>query len=220
MKILVFGESTAFGACATKIEYKWCNVVAANLRDFVTGELILENKGLPGDTLEGALVRCGDDVVSQQPDLFVAAYGLNDLRAGRKPGRILDDYAELLERVRNETKVRGVVLVSVFPMREDAWKEWAPYDRGKPVDRTEYNRRLRRFTAEQGAILADVEPPAEAIPRLIHPDGVHPNNLGHRFIGNRVTNTMLTAPELKDLWVYDHSYESVKNYGKQTTRYA
>jgi lysophospholipase L1-like esterase len=220
MKILVFGESTAFGACATKIEYKWCNVLAANLRDFVTGELILENKGLPGDTIEGALARCEEDVILQQPDLFVSAYGLNDLRAGRKPGQILDDYGELLKKVRNGTRVRGVVLVSVFPMREDAWKDWAPYDRGEPADRMEYNSCLRRFAAEQDAVFADVEPTGEAVTRLIHPDGVHPNNLGHRFIGNCVANVMLTAPELNDLWFSDHNYKSVKNYGKQTTRYA
>jgi len=31
---------------------------------------------------------------------------------------------------------------------------------------------------------------------------------------------MLTAPNLQGLWVYDHDYKSVGNYGKQTTRYA
>ena len=84
----------------------------------------------------------------------------------------------------------------------------------------EMNRRLEEFAEDQKALFADVEPPAEAVPRLIHPDGVHPNNLGHRFIGNAIANAMLTAPGLESLWIYDHDYRSVGNYGKQTTRYA
>jgi lysophospholipase L1-like esterase len=220
MKLLVFGESTAFGACATKIEHKWCNVLATHLREFLAEELILENKGVPGDTLKGALDRLEADVIAERPDFFVSAYGLNDLRQGRTSDQILSDYTALFDRLWRAVAVLATVVVTVFPMREDAYAGWAPHDKGTPERRLEFNRNLKLFAADQRAIVADVEPPSEAMPRLVHPDGVHPNNLGHRFIGNVVANAMLTAPELQQLWVYDHEYVSVGNYGKQTTRYA
>lgn len=220
MKLLVFGESTAFGACATKVEYKWCNVLAGHLRDFVDQELVLENKGLPGDTLKGALDRLSTDVIPENPDLFVSGYGLNDLRQGRSVDGILADYAALLDRVRDAGGVRAIIVVTVFPMREDAYGGWAPHDKGTPEGRFEFNRNLKLFATDQRAILADIEPPAESVPRMMHPDGVHPNNLGHRYIGNSVANALLAAPELHHLWVYDHDYQSVGNYGKQTTVYA
>jgi len=220
MKLLVFGESTAFGACATRVEFKWCNVLASHLKDFLNQELILDNKGIPGDTFKGALARLEEDVLREEPDLLVTAYGLNDLRQGRSSDDILADYATLLDRVRSQLDVTAIVLVTVFPMREEAYSSWAPHDKGTPAGRLEFNRSLRLFAVDQRVMLADAEPPGEAVARLIHPDGVHPNNPGHRFIGNAAANCMLAAPELQHLWVYDHDYKSVGNYGRQTTRYA
>lgn len=215
MHLLVIGDSIAYGACAMPRSGRWCDVLVRQLEAFVRGGITLTNLAVPGDTLAQARMRLPDALalVSRDVDLLMAAYGLNDLRAGSSVEQTLNDFALLLEQLRAGLSVRAIVVPTVFPIHSSAYARYAPYDSATPALRDAYNRALPGWAVEQNVILMNIEPPEGTEEGLLDFDGIHPNNLGHRFMANVMLNALLTAPTLASLWLGERNVSPASGGG-------
>jgi hypothetical protein len=71
------------------------------------------------------------------------------------------------------------------------WKQYAPFDKADLATFMGYDASLKRFAEETGSLFADVFQAQGMAPWTMDPvDGVHPNDLGHRLIANRIFETL------------------------------
>jgi len=108
--IVALGESTVAGACASKPQFRWVNVVADLIGEFQGKPVALHNKGIGANAISprspgyersakpSALERYKEDVIALKPDLFILAYGLNDMRARMA----LEDFREDMQTIITE----------------------------------------------------------------------------------------------------------------------
>src|SRR5919202_4690813 len=111
-KMVVMGESNAYGMCATDPQNEWVETLAALIRRHQDGYLRVRNNAIPSNvisptspgyvpfrgqyaTAPSALERYSDDMIGHKPDLAIYAYGLNDSRCGYAPDGFLRDYEEI-----------------------------------------------------------------------------------------------------------------------------
>jgi lysophospholipase L1-like esterase len=130
-----------------------------------------------------ALERFHKDVIDLRPDLFILAYGLNDMRANMPLVDFRDDMATIIRETQSACSP-VTVLTTVYHMT--GFKSWPPIDKGSVELTRRYNDCIRGLAAEFDCILADVWAAEGLADWLIHYDGVHANKVGQLLIGNRV----------------------------------
>lgn len=195
-KVMVtLGESTVAGACATETRFRWVNVVADLINEFQVEPVVLHNKGIGANAISkrspgyessakpSALERYKEDVIALKPDLFILAYGLNDMRARMAPEDFREDMQTIITDVR-ESCDPVTVLTTVYHM--SAYDLYPPYNQGSPEATEMYNEVIRQLAKANDCLLADIYAAEGHADWLIHPDTVHANDLGHRIIGYRV----------------------------------
>jgi len=193
--MVALGESTVAGACASKPQFRWVNVVADLIGEFQEKPVTLHNKGIGANAISprspgyersakpSALERYKEDVIALKPDLFILAYGLNDMRARMAPEDFREDMQTIITDVKENCNP-VTVLTTVYHM--SAYDLYPPYDRGSPEATKIYNEVIRQLAESNDCLLADVYAAEGRADWLIHPDTVHANDLGHRIIGHRV----------------------------------
>lgn len=130
-----------------------------------------------------ALERYKKDVIENQPDLFILAYGLNDMRADMPIEDFREDMATIIRDVQQACHP-VTVLTTVYYMT--SWEGWPPYNKGS-IDLTlKYNECIRSLAEEFDCILADVWKGEAYADWLIHNDGVHANLVGNIVIAGRI----------------------------------
>src|SRR5208282_4425904 len=130
-----------------------------------------------------ALERYHQDVIDLKPDLFILAYGLNDMRAAMPLSDFRADMATIIGDVQKACSP-VTVLTTVYYMT--GWRSYPPYDKGSVELTRRYNDCIRGLAAEFDCILADVWAAEGLADWLLHYDGVHANKVGQLLIGNRV----------------------------------
>ena len=139
--------------------------------------------GYPQSTKPSALERYQKDVIDLKPDLFILAYGTNDMVAGMPIPDFREDMAHILADVKRAC-APVTVLTTIYYMT--GWKSWPPYDKGTPELAFRYNDCIRSLAEEFGCILADVWAAAGGADWLIHYDGAHANSVGCMLTANRI----------------------------------
>jgi lysophospholipase L1-like esterase len=193
--MVALGESHVAGAGASQERLRWVNVVADLLTQFQGQPVTLYNSGISANAISprspgyqssakpSALERYREHVVAHDPDLFLLAYGLNDMRAGMPP----EDFREDMQTIMSDVKAAChpvTVLTTVYHM--SAYDLYPPYDRGSPEATEMYNEVIRQLARKNDCLLADIYAAEGCADWLIHPDTVHANDIGHRLIGHRV----------------------------------
>ena len=199
--MVVLGESTVAGACATQERFRWVNVVADLITRFQGVPVTLHNKGIGANAISprspgyadsakpSALERYHDDVIALKPDLFILAYGLNDMRAGMPPEDFREDMTQIISDVQQACRP-VTVLTTVYHMSAYDW--YLPYNIGSVAATEVYNLVIRQLAEQHGCILADIWDAEGRADWVVHPDTVHANDLGHLLIGNRVFEAIAT----------------------------
>ena len=208
-KIIGFGDSITLGAKATKEAYNWLGVVEQQLKLFTSQPIEMVNKGVGDNTISprttnyelstkpSALERVRQDVIEEQPDMVFVCFGLNDMRFGTPVGIFQEDLAKVLSEITSQLPNAVVILTNVFHMT--GWDRYAPRDRGSIALSKDYNEAIKLLGTKYGLPLADVSGAMAFQDYLIHEDGVHGNDLGHRIIGNRVFETIVQHTQLLDV---------------------
>jgi lysophospholipase L1-like esterase len=195
-RLVILGESTVQGgAWLEHAEDRYADVLVRLINACQKDPIEYHNKGIGANAISprspgyaqsvkpSALERYPADVIALQPDLFILAYGLNDMRAGMAPADFRDDMATIIRDVQKACSP-VTVLTTVYHMT--AYRGWPPYDRGSVELTRRYNDCIRGLAAEFDCILADVWSAEGRADWLIHYDGVHANKLGELLIANRI----------------------------------
>lgn len=197
---VAFGDSITVGSKASVPENRWVNVFATQLQRELGRPVTLHNKGVGDNTISprttnyaeaskpSALERVHRDVVALAPELVTIAFGLNDLRFGTPVEIFAADLAQLLQTLGTGLPDTTFVVLDVFHMSK--YDSFPPRNRGSRTAAEGYNRAIADLVKRQGFILAGVSAAMGFRDGLIHADGVHAGDLGHRLIGNRVFESL------------------------------
>jgi len=89
-KMVIIGESNAFGMCASDPRNEWFQTIANLIRDFQDEPLIALNNAIPANVISpkspghvmlpecgkpSAMERYEHDLIAHQPDIAIIAYG-------------------------------------------------------------------------------------------------------------------------------------------------
>jgi acyl-CoA thioesterase-1 len=137
------------------------------------------NAGSSGESSAGALRRL-DWLLRQPFDVLVVETGANDMLRGADPDSTRANVRRIVERVRAERPDTRIVLAGMMALpnlgREYGERFGAIY----PELAREYDLPLIPFLLEEVA----------AVPAMNLPDGVHPNEAGHRRVVQTVWSTL------------------------------
>lgn len=194
-RAVALGESTTAGGTATSREFTWVNRLAELINESQLTPIKMINSGIGANVISprspsyhqsgkpSAMERYEKHVIAHRPDLVLISYGLNDARGGTPLRQFLEDLRYIVNEIKQKT---GAVVVVVNTYFMTAFDRYEPYHHADLATITGYNEALKRLAEECDLLYADVFEAQGAAPWMIDPDGVHPNNLGHRVIANRV----------------------------------
>jgi len=194
--LVLLGESTVEGGpWLADDEPKWADVLTQLIGQCQDEPLDYRNEGIGASVISprspgyeasrkpSALERYRERVIAAKPDLFVLAYGLNDMRAAMPVADFAADMLTILQDV--QAACRPVtVLTTVYHMTRFAW--YPPFDLGGHEVTLAYNRAIAEVAEKTGALLADAWEAEGEADWLIHQDGVHANAVGNLLIAHRV----------------------------------
>lgn len=210
-RLVVMGESNAYGMSAGDPNNEWVQSLAGLIRRFQDSPLRVFNNSIPANvispaapgydpkwfygTAPTAIERYEQDMISYRPDLAVYAYGLNDARCGHSLNSFMQVYREIVVNTIKKLPDALVVLAgSYWNLQFDA-QTWAdPKYRGRfgkfnlPGDAlvTSYNQAIATMARETGALFIDLYSLLEGATWLLTADGCHFNDVGQAMIGMKV----------------------------------
>jgi len=230
-RFVILGESTVEGGpwLPNPKHDRYADVLVRLINEVQDTPVEYHNKGISNNSISprspsyaqstkpSALERYKHDVIDLKPDLFVLAYGLNDMRGAMPVQDFREDMATIIRKVR-EACNPVTVLTTVYYMT--GYGSWPPINKGS-VDLTlKYNECIRSLAAECDCISADVWEAEGGADWLIHYDGVHANLIGNRIIAHRIFEAIaqhssgLSLSSFARVEDNDWSHFTVKERGK------
>jgi len=215
-KLVMLGESNAFGMCASDPRNEWAQTVANLIRDFQDEALTFINnaipanvigpkspgyKSLPDYALPTAVERYEKDIIDHDPDMTIIAYGLNDSRCGNPVGVFIKDLETIVSGVKDKTRSL-VVLTSPYwntQYNKELWDnlenkpEWVD-GRYKVFSRPgrdlvwAYVEEIEKLALKYDCLFVDLFTPTEDCLWLLNRDHDHFNDIGQKVIGQLVFN--------------------------------
>jgi len=199
---VALGDSITAGGTATSPALTWVSLLGDLINGAQLESIRVINNGIGANVISprsaaydksekpSGLERYQDHVIDEHPDLFVIAYGVNDARGGTPLGQFLEDERRIVMDVKKQTGALVLVVGMFFETAFD-WKQYAPFNKADLPTFIGYNAGLKRLAEETGSLFADVFQAQGMAPWTMDPvDGVHPNDLGHRLIANRIFETL------------------------------
>jgi lysophospholipase L1-like esterase len=200
-RMVVLGDSIAYGMCATEPRHEWAQVAANLLRDFQDGELVVLNRGLPAGVISprcpgyaesakpSLMERYRRHCIDLRPDLVVIAEGLNDLRSGMPVAEYVADLEHIVGDIRDQTGAL-IVLLGIYhqtygvgandPAVYPTWSRWTHEIAAA------YEHSIRLVADSFDAVFVDTLRIMGGADWLLHIDACHLNDLGHVLVGNGV----------------------------------
>ncbi len=200
-RMVVLGDSIAYGMCAAEPHHEWPQVAAALLRDFQDEELLVLNRGLPAGVISPRCPGYGESVkpslieryqrhcIELRPDLVIIAEGLNDMRSGMPVDEYVADLEHIVGDIRAQTGAL-IVLLGVYhqthgvgandPAVYPTWSRWTHETAAA------YEHAIRLVAERSDAVFVDTLQVMGGADWLLHVDSCHLNDLGHVLVGNAV----------------------------------
>ena len=196
MKFVALGESTTAGGWSTRRERCWVSRLGDLINDFQEAPAEVVNMGIGANVIstrspcyEGsgkpaANERLDKQVIEERPDLLVISYGLNDARGGTPLDLFLEEMTQLVKRVRDAIDP-VIVLPGPYFMTDFNLGHESGFGLGDLGVFKEYNKGIGRLAGELNCLYVDLLNAYQETEWMIHYDGVHANDLGHRIVANR-----------------------------------
>ncbi len=178
--IVALGDSLTQGWMVRKGYLAFLEEMLGSL--FPSASFKILNRGIPGDTAEGGLMRVREDVIDEDPNCVLVQFALNDAFIGYPVERFRHNLQSIVDRIGENTDAEIILLTSVHLVESRDSATAAPfYDaieklgaaNGLPVVRVhEYWRKKISEGAEFRG--------------LVQPDMVHPTVEGYRLMAEAV----------------------------------
>ena len=201
--LMTLGESTTAGGWASYRENCWANQLARLINEFQRVPVQLVNVGIGANVIStkspaykfsskpAASERLEKHVLSNTanghpiiPDLLVISYGLNDARGGTPIELFCSEMKEMIRRIREKIKPL-IVLLGPYYMKDFTvgGQEWS---HANLEIFHQYNDAIRQVAVECDCLFVDLLASYREADWLVHHDGVHANDLGHRIVANKI----------------------------------
>jgi lysophospholipase L1-like esterase len=206
-RVVILGESNAYGMCASRHAYEWGQVLARLLRQFQDSGPELINRALPSEVISprspgwemsakpSLLERYRRHGIDADPDLVIISQGLNDMRSAMPVQDYLADLEQIVADISSETGAL-VVLVGIYPQIYGRGANdpagMAEFARGNATIADVYNYTVRLVAEKHGALFVDTLGIFGDGEWFIHPDCCHLNDLGHIVLGNAIFQVIAT----------------------------
>jgi lysophospholipase L1-like esterase len=196
-RFVALGESTTAGGWSTSPERCWVPRLAALIDDFQERPLEVFNAGIGANLISSrspayansgkpaADERLQRHVIDEAPDLLVISYGLNDARGGTPWSLFREVMVSLVRRVRARLDP-VIVLPGPYYMWDFEAGRDGGYGHASLDDFKDYNRGIAAVAEEEDCLFVDLLDAYAETDWMIHYDGVHANDLGHRIVANRI----------------------------------
>ena len=197
--LVTLGESTTAGGWSSTRERCWASVLAALISDFQDQPVTLINAGIGANVISdrvpayphsgkpAANQRIGKHVIDHAPDLLVISYGLNDARGGTPVELFRAELLALVEAIRQGC---DPLIVLLGPYFMTAFRGHAHFDHANLQVFECFNLITEQVARQTGCLFCDVLHAYGGSPWMVHDDGVHANDLGHRLVAHRVFETL------------------------------
>jgi lysophospholipase L1-like esterase len=212
MTILFIGDSISTGAGASVPEKRYTTLVTTALNQQHKGYKYEEiNLAISGSTLVDQLWPVPNSsgypyvlekAISSKPDIFVIQHGTNDNAAGSSIGQFLWSYQQVVRTIKEKLPQTRIVCMTICP----SWgvgrstKGWL----------TQANVGIQEIAAMENTLLAHTN--FELKNRKdIFPDGIHPNDEGHRIMAESVIKA-LDGNEIKSKNRFDFICDGFGQY--------
>lgn len=194
--LVALGESITAGGWSTRPDRCWVSVLGTLIDDLQSAPIRVVNAGIGSNVIstrspcyEHSGKPAGDErlerhVLAHQPDLLLVSYGLNDMLGGTPPELFQELLAGLVRRVRDDLDP-VIVLLGPYYMTDFAHQS-APWTHGSLSCLRRFNDAVGEVATSEHCLYVDVVAATGDIDWMVHDDGVHQNDLGHRVIANRV----------------------------------
>jgi len=194
--MVALGESTTAGGWSSCRERSWPHQLARLLNEFQRVPVQLQNVGIGANLIStkspayprsgkpAATERLDKHVIAHKPDLLVISYGLNDARGGTPVDLFCDEMKWIVETVRKAVHPLIVLLgpyyMTVFAAGGPVWSHagLALFDR--------FNEAIERVAAQCDCLFVELLSAYGRADRLVHEDGRHANDLGHRIVADKI----------------------------------
>ncbi len=194
--MVALGESTTAGGWSTAPERCWVPVLGTLINDFQSVPMEVINSGIGANVIstrspcyEGSGKPAADErldkhVTEHNPDLLLISYGLNDARGGTPLDFFRDKLVGLVVRVR-EVLDPVIVLLGPYYMN-DFTLGGAAWSHANLALFKRFNEAVAQTASEQECLYVDLLAANGETDWMVHYDGVHQNDLGHRIVANRI----------------------------------
>ncbi len=194
--MVALGESTTAGGWSTTPDRCWVPVLAALINDFQSTPMAVVNSGIGANVIStrspcyehsgkpAADERLDKHVIAHRPDLLIISYGLNDARGGTPLDFFRERLVDLVRRVREHSEPVIVLLGPYYMMNfKLGGSPWSHAD--LPLFKR-FNKAVGQVAGEQQCLYVDAIAANGQTDWMVHYDGVHHNDLGHRIVANRI----------------------------------
>ncbi len=197
--LVTLGESTTAGGWSSTPDRCWPPVLAALISDFQDEPVQLVNSGIGANVIStrvpsygysgkpAANERIQKHVIDHDPDLLIISYGLNDARGGTPVEMFRDEMVALVSAIR-----RGCDPLIVLP-GPYFMTDFASYDHFGQGDLNAfetYSLVTEQVAEATGCLFSDVLHAYGGAAWMVHDDGVHANDLGHRIVAHTLFQTL------------------------------
>ena len=195
-QLVALGESTTAGGWSTSRQRCWVSQLGTLINDFQSKPMNVFNAGIGSNVVSkrspcypysgkpAANERLEKHVFDHQPDLLIISYGLNDARGGTPVSLFQRELAGLVTGVREKIRPLIVLLGPYFMTDYEAGGEgWQHAD--LELFKT-FNRAVADVARQHDCLYVDLIGANAETPWMVHFDGVHQSDLGHRIIANRI----------------------------------
>lgn len=201
-RVVILGESTVEGGgWVAKKEHRYADVLVGLINQVQTEPVEYLNKGIGASVISpkspgyaasrkpSAIERYKAEVIANKPDLFLLAYGLNDMRAGMDLKVFIQEMETIVRDVKTSCNCL-VVLINVYHMPRYDW--FAPFDHGSVEATIRYNQAIFDLAQRTGCLYADVYSAQGRADWLVHQDSVHANRVGSLLIAHKIFQVLAT----------------------------
>ena len=195
-RMVALGESTTAGGWSTSQSRCWVSVLADLISDFQAKRIKCVNSGIGANVIStkspayepsgkpAANERLEQHVVAHNPDLLIISYGLNDARGGTPLPLFQTEMVSLVKTVRQNIQplivLLGPYFMTDFTVGGEAWThaDLNIFQR--------FNTAIAQTATSQKCLYVDLLAANGCTDWMVHYDGVHANDLGHRIVANRI----------------------------------
>ena len=190
---LAFGDSITDGYGVTKGFVSW--VVEKIKAAHPELELFTILSGMSGDNTRDALYRLGRDLEQYTPDLTSINFGVNDAFSGISVGMFAANLTDMVKMVQDTGCTRIVLLSCEVIPDARAEQQVLPYWEA-----------MEDVARETGTVYADVNGRWREVVKgglnqwdLIIPGDMHPNEAGHKLMGEAVFDAIQEAKLIESI---------------------